>query len=117
MDLKEQIKLIADEIRPQFQTLADFGFMGIGTPEEATGCFVDAYEGYVKAKELYMESVGHLPQNGSYCQFISVDIDESELEAAYSIAKAQGFLPPPLVARVYDFAVYMNAFFMATQRD
>ena len=72
MDLKEQIKMILDEIRPQFGTLGEYGFGGIGTPE---------------------------------------------LEAAYSIAKVQGFLPPPLMQRVFEFTMHMNAFFMAALRD
>lgn len=32
MDLKEQIKMVLDEIRPQFETLGEYGFGGIGTP-------------------------------------------------------------------------------------
>ena len=33
MDLKEQIKMILDEIRPQFETLGEYGFGGISTPD------------------------------------------------------------------------------------
>ena len=97
MDLKDQIKLIVDEIRPQFQTLGEFGFGGIGMPDLVASSFIDVYESYVKAKNLYLDKVGHLPKNGSESQFDIEDVDESELEAAYSIAKVQGFLPAPLM--------------------
>ena len=33
MDLKDQIKLIVDKIQPQFQTLGEIGFKGIGMPD------------------------------------------------------------------------------------
>jgi hypothetical protein len=82
-----------------------------------TSSFIDVYESYVKAKNLYKEKVGHLPENGSECQFAVEEVDESELEAAYSIAKVQGFLPPPLMQRVFEFTMHMNAFFMAALRD
>ena len=117
MDLKEQIKMILDEIRPQFQTLGEFGFRGNGTPEKVISSFVDVYEGYVKAKDLYLETAGHMPEADPCCQFAVEDVEESELEAAYSIAKAQGFLPPPLMERVFEFTMYMNTFFIAAQRD
>ena len=117
MDLKEQIKMILDEIRPQFGTLGEYGFGGIGTPDLVASSFIEVYESYVKAKNLYQENIGHLPENGSECQFAVEEVDESELEAAYSIAKAQGFLPPPLMQRVFEFTMHMNAFFMAALRD
>ena len=115
--MKEQIRLIIDEIRPQFSTLGDFGFLGVGIPEEVTSSFIVAYEGYVKAKNLYFETTGHMPENDSNCQFVGKSVEESELEAAYSIVKAQGFLPPSLMERIFDFATYMNSFFMAVQRE
>ena len=46
------------------------------------------------------------------CLFPIEDVDESELAAAYSIAKAQGFLPPPLMERMLDFTMHMNSFFL-----
>ena len=95
MDLKDQIKMILNEMRPQFQTLGEFGFGSIGTPDLVASTFIDVYESYVKAKNLYLDKVGHLPKNGSESQFDIEDVDESELETAYSIAKVQGFLPPP----------------------
>ena len=55
--------------------------------------------------------------NGSECQFAVEEVDESELEVAYSMAKVQGFLPPPLMQRVFKFTMHMNAFFMAALRD
>lgn len=97
MDLKDQIKMILDEIRPQFETLGEYGFGCISTPDLVASSFIDIYESYVKAKNLYLDKVGHLPKNGSESQFDIEDVDESELEAAYSIAKVQGFLPPPLM--------------------
>jgi hypothetical protein len=97
--------------------LGEYGFGGIGTPDLVTSSFIDVYESYVKAKNLYKEKVGHLPENGSECQFAVEEVDESELEAAYSIAKVQGFLPPPLMQRVFEFTMHMNAFFMAALRD
>ena len=47
MDLKEQIKMILDEIRPQFGTLGEYGFGGIGTPDLVASSFIDVYESYV----------------------------------------------------------------------
>ena len=48
MDLKEQIKMILDEIRPQFETLGEYGFGGIGTPDLVTSSFIDVYESYAE---------------------------------------------------------------------
>ena len=117
MDLKEQIKSIIDEIRPQFQVLGSYAFSDIGNPDEVVSSFIDVYEGYTKAKKLYVEKCSKLPQRGCCCRFSVEDIDESELEAAYSIAKAQGFLPPPLMDRMFDFTMHMNSFFLAAQED
>jgi len=44
--------------------------------------------------------------------FAIEDVDESELAFAYSIAKDQGFLPPPLMERMLDFTMHMNSFFL-----
>lgn len=52
MELKEQIKSIVDEIRPQFQVLGNYGFNEVGNLDEVVSSFVDVYEGYTKAKEL-----------------------------------------------------------------
>ena len=71
----------------------------------------------MKVKNLYLNKVEHLPENGSECQFTVEDVDESELEATYSIAKVQGFLPPPLMQRVFEFTMCMNTFLIAVQRD
>lgn len=117
MELKEQIKSIVDEIRPQFQVLGNYGFNEVGNLDEVVSSFVDVYEGYTKAKELYVEKCGELPQRECCCQFSVEDVDESELKAAYSIAKAQGFLPPPIMERIFDFTMHMNSFFLTAQED
>ena len=117
MELKEQIKLVVDEIRPQFQILGQFSFDGVGDPGEVVRCFVDVYEGYAKAKGLYMEAGGTLPEVDSVCQFAFGEVDDNELEAAYSIAKTQGFLPPPLMGRIGEFTMHMNRFFIAAQQS
>lgn len=70
MGLKEQIKSIVDEIRPQFQVLGNYGFNGVGNPNEVISSFIDVYEGYAKAKELYEEECGELPQREYCCQFV-----------------------------------------------
>ena len=115
MELKEQIRSVLDEIRPQFQILGNYGFNEVGNLDEVVSSFVDVYEGYAKAKGLYVEKYGKLPQREYCCQFAVEEVEESELEAAYSIAKAQGFLPPPLMGRMFDFTMHMNSFFLATQ--
>lgn len=115
--MKEQIRSIIEEIRPQFQILGHFGFNGEGNPDEVVSSFVDVYEGYTKAKGLYVKKCGELPLNEGCCQFLVEDVDESELETAYSIVKAQGFLPPPQMARLFDFTMYMNSFFIAAQEN
>ena len=117
MELKARIREIVDEIRPQFQILGEFGFNGIGEPEEVAQSFIDVYEGFIKAKHLYTTTVGNPPKYACVCQFAVTDVDECEVEAAYSIAKAQGILPPPLMERVFDFTMYMNTFFIAAQKD
>ncbi|MBQ5913047.1 MAG: hypothetical protein IIW93_08135 [Bacteroidaceae bacterium] len=71
----------------------------------------------MKVKNLYLNKVEHLPENGSECQFTAEDVDESELEATCSIGKVQGFLPQSLMQRVFEFTMHMNAFFMAALRD
>lgn len=117
MELKEQIKSIVDEIRPQFQVLGNYGFNEVGNLDEVVSSFVDVYEGYIKAKELYVEKCGELPQRECCCKFAVEEVDESELVAAYSIAKAQGFLPPPIMERMFDFTMHMNSFFLTAQED
>ena len=100
MDLKEQIKMILDEIRPQFETLGEYGFGGIGTPDMVASSFIDEYESYVKAKNLYQENIGHLPENGSECQFAVEEVDESCL--LYS----QGTRLPATTSNAKSFRVY-----------
>lgn len=117
MDLKEQIKSIVDEIRSQFQVLGNYGFNKVGNPDEVVSSFVDVYECYTKAKELYVEKCEERPQRACCRQFAVEEVDERELAAAYSIAKAQGFLPPPLMERMFDFTMHMNSFFLAAQEE
>ena len=117
MELKEQIKSIVDEIRPQCQVLGDYVFNEVGNPNEVISSFIDVYEGYAKAKEIYEEKCGELPQREYCCPFAIEEVEESELLAAYSIAKAQGFLPPPLMDRMFDFTMHMNSFLIAAQED
>lgn len=44
--MKEQIKLIGDEVRTQFQTLGRYVFNGEGDENEVIKCFTEVYEAY-----------------------------------------------------------------------
>ena len=46
-----------------------------------------------------------------------VDTDDSEMQAAYEIAKEQGVLPPQLLDQMFDFGMQMNRFFIAAQQQ
>lgn len=110
--MKEQIKLIADEVRTQFQTLGQYVFNGEGDENEVIKCFTEVYEAYERARAICMDTKGEVPEIVCMCPFAIEVVDESELAAAYSIAKAQGFLPPPLMERMLDFTMHMNSFFL-----
>ena len=110
--MKEQIKLIGDEVRVQFQTLGQYAFNGEGDENEVIKCFTEVYEAYERARTICMETNAEVPEIVHMCPFAIEDVDESELASAYSIAKAQGFLPPPLMERMLDFTMHMNSFFL-----
>lgn len=114
--MKEQIKLIGDEVRTQFQTLGLYVFNGEGDENEVIKCFTEVYEAYERARTICKDS-GKMHEIVIHmCLFPIEDVDESELAAAYSIAKAQGFLPPPLMERMPDFTMHMNSFFLTIQK-
>ena len=107
LSYKNRIKKIVDGVRPQFETLGMFAFQGAGDPEKVTKCFVDAFEAYQKAMDLTIETFG------------DDDIDMMaymQMDAVYSIAKAQGFLPPPMLQQIGQFTMMMNGFFIEAQR-
>jgi len=123
MTFKEQIKAIIDSVRPQFDTLGLYMFQGAGEPEEVTKSFVSIFEAYQKAKELTRQTFGtediELQEGSMWCSPIGgvVDTDDSEMQAAYEIAKEQGVLPPQLLEQMYGFGMQMNRFFIAAQQQ
>ena len=123
MTFKEQIKAIIDSVRPQFDTLGLYMFQGAGEPEKVTKSFVSIFEAYQKAKELTRQTFGtediELQEGSMWCSPIGgvVDTDDSEMQAAYEIAKEQGVLPPQLLEQMYDFGMQMNRFFIAAQQQ
>ena len=78
---------------------------------------------YQKAKELTRQTFGtediELQEGSMWCSPIGgvVDTDDSEMQAAYEIAKEQGVLPPQLLEQMYDFGMQMNRFFIAAQQQ
>ena len=121
MTFKEQIKAIIDSVRPQFDTLGLYMFQGAGEPKEVSQSFVSIFEVYQKAKELSRQTFGtdgiELEEGSMWCSPTGgvVDTDDSEMQAAYEIAKDQGVLPPALLDRIFEFGMQMNRFFFATQ--
>ncbi len=100
MTFKDQIKAIIDSVQPQFDTLGLYMFQGAGEPENVSKSFVSIFEAYQKAKELTRQTFGtdgiELQEGSMWCSPIGgvVDTDDSEMQAAYEIAKEQGVLPP-----------------------
>ena len=123
MTFKEQIKAIIDGVRPQFDTLGLYMFQGAGEPENVSKSFVSIFEAYQKAKELTRQTFGtdgiELQEGSMWCSPIGgiVDTDDSEMQAAYEIAKEQGVLPPQLFDQMFDFGMQMNRFFIAAQQQ
>ena len=123
MTFKEQVKAIIDSVRPQFDTLGLYMFQGAGEPEKVTKSFVSIFEAYQKAKELTRQTFGtediELQEGSMWCSPIGgiVDTDDSEMQAAYEIAKEQGVLPPQLLDQMFDFGMQMNRFFIAAQQQ
>ena len=117
MTFKEQIKAIIDSVRPQFDILGLYMFQGAGEPENVSKSFVLIFEAYQKAKELTRQTFGtdgiELQEGSMWCSPIGgvVDTDDSEMQAAYEIAKEQGVLPPQLLDQMFDFGMQMNRFF------
>ena len=123
MTFKEQIKAIIDSVRPQFDILGLYMFQGAGEPKEVSQSFVYIFEVYKKAKELSRQTFGtdgiELEEGSMWCSPTGgvVDTDDSEMQAAYEIAKDQGVLPPALLDRIFEFGMQMNRFFIAAQQQ
>ena len=123
MTFKEQIKAIIDSVSPQFDTLGLYMFQGAGEPKEVSQSFVAIFEVYQKAKELTRQTFGtdgiKLEEGSMWCSPTGgvVDTDDSEMQAAYEIAKDQGVLPPALLDRIFEFGMQMNCFFIAAQQQ
>lgn len=119
MTYNEQIKALIDEVRPQFQLLGMYAFHGEGEPEEVTNAFVDVADAYMRAKELTQETFGSAdlkPEEGSMWCGDGVNDDDEELVNAYDFASEAGFLPPPLFAKIDQFTMQMNRYFIAAQQ-
>ena len=123
MTFKEQIKAIIDSVRPQFDTLGLYMFQGAGEPKEVSQSFLSIFEVYQKEKELSRQTHGtegiELEEGSMWCSPTGgvVDTDDSEMQAAYEIAKDQGVLPPALLDRIFEFGMQMNRFFIAAQQQ
>ena len=123
MTFKEQIKAIIDSVRPQFDTLGLYMFQGAGEPKEVSQSFVSIFEVYQKAKELSRQTFGtdgiELEEGSMWCSPTGgvVDTDDSEMQAAYEIAKDQGVLPPALLHRIFEFGMQIHRFFIAAQKQ
>ena len=123
MTFKERIKAIIDSVSPQFDTLGLYMFQGAGEPKEVSQSFVSIFEVYQKAKELTRQTFGtdgiKLEEGSMWCSPTGgvVDTDDSEMQAAYEIAKDQGVLPPALLDRIFEFGMQMNCFFIAAQQQ
>ena len=121
MEYQEKLKEILDGIRPQFEILGTFTFTGEGEPEEVVKSFIEAYEGYDKARVLTKETFGNakveLGEGQTWCDPAGGTFGEedSEMLAAYELAKSMGTLPPPLMMRLSDFIFKMNHYFIAAQ--
>ncbi len=119
MTYNEQIKAIIDEVRPQFELLGMYAFQGEGEPEEVTNAFVNVADAYMRAKELTQETFGSAdlkPAEGSMWCGDGVNDDDEELVNAYDFASEAGFLPPPLFAKIDQFTMQMNRYFIAAQQ-
>ena len=123
MTFKEQIKAIIDSVRPQFDTLGLYMFQGAGEPKEVSQSFVSIFEVYQKAKELSRQTFGtdgiELEEGSMWCSPTGgvVDTDDSEMQAAYEIAKDQGVLPPALLDRIFEFGMQMNRLLIEAQQQ
>lgn len=119
MTYNEQIKALIDEVRPQFELLGIYAFHGEGEPEEVTNAFVNVADAYMRAKELTQETFGSAdlkPEEGSMWCGDGVNDDDEELVNAYDFAREAGFLPPPLFAKIDQFTMQMNRYFIAAQQ-
>ena len=121
MEYQEKLKEILDGIRPQFEILGTFAFTGEGDDAEFVNAFKEAYEGYDKARALTKETFGkakvELEEGQTWCDPTGGTFGEedSEMLAAYELAKSMGMLPPPLMMRLSDFIFKMNHYFIAAQ--
>ncbi|MBR4389814.1 MAG: hypothetical protein IKT00_11620 [Prevotella sp.] len=122
MSYNEQIKTIIDAIRPDFDVLGTFAFQGFGDPMAVTSAFVSVFEAYQKAKEETAKTFGsesiEVDDGSMLCtpNGGQIENDDSEMLAVYTIAKEQGFLPPPMLGLIGDFTMQINRFFMAAQK-
>ena len=121
MTYNEQIKALIDEVRPQFQLLGMYAFQGEGEPEDVTNAFVKVAGAYVRAKELTQETFGsanlEVADGSMWCgDGGAVGDDDEELVNAYDFASEAGFLPPPLFAKIDQFTMQMNRYFIAAQQ-
>ena len=122
MEYQEKLKEILDGIRPQFEILGTFAFTGEGEPGVVVKSFIEAYEGYDRARALTKETFGNakveLEEGQTWCDAAGGTYGEEDCEmlAAYELAKSMGMLPPPLMMRLSDFIFQMNHYFIAAQK-
>ena len=121
MEYQERLKEILDSIRPQFEILGTYAFSREGDEVEVVKAFKEVYEGYSKAKELTKAKFGNaevvLGEGQTLCDPAGGKFGEedSEMVAAYELAKSMGMLPPPLMMKLSDFIFKMNHYFIAAQ--
>ena len=122
MEYKNQLKNIIDGIRPQFAILGTYAFRGNGAPPIITNCFITVFEAYQEAKKLIIEDFGKAPVELEFSPTNCspeggiVNVDDNQMEAVYTIAKEQGFLPPPMLEMIKEFTLQLNHFFIAAQQ-
>ena len=123
MNYHEQIKAIIAELMPSFDILGIYAFQGVGDPSSVVKAFVNAYEGYQKARVLTKENFGSsevdLDEGQTLCDPMGGKFgeDNPQMDAAYHMAKQMGMLPPPLMSMLPDFIMEMNHFFIAAQNS
>ena len=105
---KQRIKEIVAGLKPAFETLGMFAFHGDGDPAEVARCFVEAFGGYREAVDLTVEIFGEKEAPDM--------MDLMQMEAIYTVANGQGFLPPLMLEQVGVFTMKMNSFFIEAQQ-
>ena len=121
MSLQDKIQEIVKNITPAFNVLGTYSFTGEGESSDVTKSFIQAYEGYQQARSIVTEKQGSpvlvVASGATLCNpdGLLVGEDNPEMDAVYAMATSMGMLPPPLMAKLPEFIMQINHFFIAAQ--